>query len=95
MGKLGMVNEPTVNAQWMAANIFGHGPLVTALYAIGVVSAVYHFFNGVWNGLISWGITVGPTAQKVSAMICTTVGVLASAVSLWVLWGFQPFLAGA
>ena len=95
-GMLGWNPKVTVNAAWMAGNIFGHGCLVTALYVIGVTSAIFHFFNGIWGGLIHWGITVGPKAQRVSAYICTLVGVAASAFGLWVLWGFQPFLqAGA
>ena len=94
-GMLGWAPQVKVDAVWMAHNIFGNG-WVTALYAIGVTSAIFHFFNGIWGGLIHWGITVGPKAQRVSAYICTLVGVAASVFGLWVLWGFQPFLtAGA
>lgn len=39
-------------------------------YLIGVLAASFHFANGVWAFLISWGITVGEKAQKLSARIC-------------------------
>lgn len=36
-------------------------------YVVGVLAAVFHFSNGIWSFLITWGITIGPRAQKVTA----------------------------
>jgi len=33
-------------------------PLFFTLYIIGVVSAAFHFTNGLWSFLVSWGVTV-------------------------------------
>ncbi|MDR0268290.1 succinate dehydrogenase cytochrome b558 subunit [Paenibacillus sp.] len=56
-------------------NIFVQ-PGLFILYLIGVISASYHFANGLWSFLVSWGITVGPRAQRVSSYICMTLFVL-------------------
>ena len=47
-----------------------------ALYVIGVVAAVFHFSNGMWSFLVSWGITVGPRAQAVSTWVWAVVFVV-------------------
>ncbi|MCJ8013928.1 succinate dehydrogenase cytochrome b558 subunit [Paenibacillus sp. KQZ6P-2] len=51
-------------------------PGLFTLYLIGVVSASFHFANGLWSFLVSWGITVGPRAQRVSSYICMTLFVV-------------------
>ncbi|MEX2105143.1 MAG: succinate dehydrogenase cytochrome b558 subunit, partial [Bacilli bacterium] len=35
-------------------------PVTFSMYVIGLVAAVFHFSNGMWSFLVSWGITVGP-----------------------------------
>jgi succinate dehydrogenase / fumarate reductase cytochrome b subunit len=88
LGSFGFQPAITVNASWMHHNIFGN-PAITAIYVVGVVASVFHLTNGIWNMLISWGITVGPTAQKVSAWVCTSAGIAMSAFGVWVIYGFQ------
>ncbi|EGL15333.1 MULTISPECIES: succinate dehydrogenase cytochrome b558 subunit [Paenibacillus] len=44
-------------------------PLLLTIYVIGVIAASFHFTNGMWSFLVSWGITVGPRAQRVSSYI--------------------------
>ncbi|OGW28745.1 MAG: succinate dehydrogenase, partial [Nitrospinae bacterium RIFCSPLOWO2_12_FULL_47_7] len=34
------------------------------LYVIGILSATFHFANGLWGFCVSWGITIGPAAQR-------------------------------
>ncbi|WP_240421203.1 succinate dehydrogenase cytochrome b558 subunit [Paenibacillus periandrae] len=58
------------------------------IYVIGVLSAVFHFSNGLWAFLISWGITISPRAQKVSSNICMVVFVLISVLFLFSLIAF-------
>lgn len=38
-------------------------------YVVGVLAVVFHFSNGIWSFLITWGITTGPKAQRVSAAL--------------------------
>lgn len=56
-------------------NIVTQPPLMT-FYIIGIVAACFHFSNGLWSFLISWGITVGPRSQRVSSILCLGVFVL-------------------
>jgi succinate dehydrogenase / fumarate reductase cytochrome b subunit len=44
-------------------------PVYFTIYMIGVIAASFHFMNGMWAFLVSWGITVGPRAQRVSTYI--------------------------
>ncbi|HXV27537.1 MAG TPA: succinate dehydrogenase [bacterium] len=50
-------------------------PRVFAFYILGMAAVIFHFANGLWGFLISWGITVGPKAQKISGAICTLTGI--------------------
>lgn len=63
-------------------------PWSFALYVIGVVSASFHFANGMWSFLVSWGITVGPRAQRVSTYIWMGVFVLMSVMFVLSLTAF-------
>lgn len=64
-------------------------PFMLIVYIIGVVAASYHFSNGLWAFLVSWGITVGPRAQKVSAIISMGLFILMSVLFVLALVGFR------
>lgn len=53
-------------------------PAYFTMYLIGVLAATFHFTNGMWSFLVSWGITVGPRAQRVSSVIWMGVFVIMS-----------------
>lgn len=59
------------------------------LYIIGVLAAVFHFSNGMWTFLITWGITVGKRAQQVSFAIFTFVFVAVSYLGISALVAFS------
>lgn len=63
--------------------------LYLVLYIIGVIAAVFHFSNGMWSFLVSWGITVGPRAQRVSSYIWMVVFVIVTAMFLMSLFAFR------
>jgi succinate dehydrogenase / fumarate reductase, cytochrome b subunit len=44
-------------------------PAYMTLYVIGTLAASFHFCNGMWSFLVSWGITNGPRAQRVSTYV--------------------------
>ncbi|MEK7732561.1 MAG: succinate dehydrogenase cytochrome b558 subunit [Planctomycetota bacterium] len=69
----------TIQAAWWIAPI----------YAIGVLSAVYHLANGIWTSLITWGITIRPRAQRTAGYVCAAFGVVLSLVGLGALNGFR------
>lgn len=64
-------------------------PVFFMLYLIGVVSAAFHFTNGLWSFLVSWGVTVGPRAQRVSSYICMSLFVIVAVMFVWSLIAFR------
>lgn len=58
-------------------------PWYLAIYLIGVSMAVFHFANGMFNFCIRWGITIGDTAQKISAKLWAALGAALLVVGLW------------
>ncbi|WP_270407050.1 succinate dehydrogenase cytochrome b558 subunit [Paenibacillus timonensis] len=64
-------------------------PFFFVLYLIGVVSAAFHFTNGLWSFLVSWGVTVGPRAQRVSSNICMGLFVIVAVMFVWSLIAFR------
>jgi succinate dehydrogenase / fumarate reductase cytochrome b subunit len=63
-------------------------PAWVVFYALGVLSVVYHFANGLWLFLINWGITIGERAQRVSAWACAGIGIVLLVVGLRVIRAF-------
>jgi succinate dehydrogenase / fumarate reductase cytochrome b subunit len=62
---------------------------VTALYAIGVLSAVFHFANGLWTLGITWGIWTSPAAMRRANVVSVAVGLALAAAGLGSLAGLQ------
>ncbi len=63
-------------------------PFNLVFMIIGVVAATFHLSNGLWSFFVHWGITVGPRAQKVSAVVLLTMFVLLSAMGIVSLFAF-------
>ncbi|MBI4367189.1 MAG: succinate dehydrogenase [Deltaproteobacteria bacterium] len=49
------------------------------VYAVGIVSVCFHFANGIATSLMTWGITVSPRSQRMTAIAC---------------WGFFALMSG-
>ncbi|MFE4713492.1 MULTISPECIES: succinate dehydrogenase cytochrome b558 subunit [Paenibacillus] len=64
-------------------------PLLLTFYIIAIVAASFHFANGLWSFLISWGITVGPRSQRVSSVICLGLFVIVTVMFLVSLVTFR------
>lgn len=70
-------------------------PAMMVFYIIGVVSAIFHFANGLWSFLVSWGITVTPRSQRISTFVTIAVFVGLTYVGMRALFAFvNPELAG-
>lgn len=63
------------------------GLLAKILYAIGVLSCVYHLANGIWTSGITWGLWTTPAAQRRANYVCGAFGVLFSVVGMGALFG--------
>ena len=63
-------------------------PLVPILYAIGVLSCVFHLANGIWTFGITWGIWITPRAQRWATVACLVFGIGLGIVGMSALAGF-------
>jgi len=50
-------------------------PLTFWFYVVGLVAVCFHFANGLWGFCVSWGLTVGPKAQRNTGIVFAAVGV--------------------
>lgn len=75
-----------VNFQMME-NILS-SPFMFWFYLIGIISTIFHFANGLWSFLVSWGITVSPRSQLISTYVTIAIFVLLSIVGIQALVAF-------
>ncbi len=57
-------------------------------YLIGAISLTFHFTNGIWSFLISWGVTVSVRSQKISTYLCGGLFLVLSVVWVQILLHF-------
>lgn len=67
---------------------------IPAFYMLGVLAACFHFANGVWTFLITWGVTIGPRSQRIAGFACAALGVGLAFTGLAAVNGFQRFDVG-
>lgn len=63
-------------------------PWYTLFYVVGITTASFHLANGLFNFGIRWGITIGATAQKVSAILWSGVGIVLTIIGVWTSLNF-------
>ncbi|MED4162155.1 succinate dehydrogenase cytochrome b558 subunit [Halalkalibacterium halodurans] len=56
----------------MMADILSN-PFMLVFYILGVVSATFHFANGLWSFFVSWGITVSPRSQQIMTYVTVAI----------------------
>ncbi len=44
------------------------------IYLVGILSVTFHFANGLWGFCVSWGIIVGPKAQRNASIVFMLFG---------------------
>lgn len=87
------VAQPLFGAQFKPYNAASsltqamQGIVVPLLYAVGVLSCVFHLANGIWTMGITWGVWVSPAAQRRADWICAGFGVLVAIIGLSGLFG--------
>ena len=57
-------------------------------YIIWIVSAVFHFANGLWSFCVSWGITVTPRSQQISTYVTMGIFVVLSIIGVRAILAF-------
>jgi succinate dehydrogenase / fumarate reductase cytochrome b subunit len=55
---------------------------VFIFYVVGVVASGFHLGNGIWTFLITWGITIGKRAQRISQIVTTALSIVLSVVGI-------------
>ncbi|CAH2716306.1 Succinate dehydrogenase cytochrome b558 subunit [Neobacillus rhizosphaerae] len=63
-------------------------PVMFVFYLVGILSAIFHFANGLWSFLVSWGITVSPRSQVISTYVTIGIFVILSIVGIQTLIAF-------
>ena len=71
----------------MMAEILSN-PWMLAFYIVGVISATFHFANGIWSFLVSWGITQSAQSQKVATYVTLVIFLALSVVGVQALLAF-------
>ncbi len=65
-----------------AAGFFPHmkkemsEPLNFIFYLGGMGAISFHFANGIWLGLVRWGVLIGPKAQRLAGRACAGFGIV-------------------
>lgn len=75
-----------VNFQMME-NILSN-PFMFWFYVVGVISTTFHFANGLWSFMVSWGITVTPRSQVISTYVTIVIFIVTSIVFVNTLFAF-------
>jgi len=63
-------------------------PIMLILYAVGVLSCVFHLANGLWTMGITWGLWISPAAQKRANYLSIAFGIGLTFISMGALFGF-------
>ncbi|AIF43270.1 succinate dehydrogenase cytochrome b558 subunit [Virgibacillus sp. SK37] len=63
-------------------------PIMFWFYIIGVVSAVFHFANGLWSFAVTWGLTQSPKSQKIATYVTVIVFFVVSYIGVRTLIQF-------
>jgi succinate dehydrogenase / fumarate reductase cytochrome b subunit len=63
-------------------------PWILLFYIVGILAVIFHFTNGLWAGLITWGVTVGSVSQKISARIAFILFIVLGSAGVASLFSF-------
>lgn len=57
-------------------------------YIIGVLTVIFHFSNGIWSFLVSFGITMTPQSQRVATYFTLIVFIVLAYIGLRAIFAF-------
>ena len=69
------------------ADILG-SPFWFVFYVVGVLAVVFHFANGLWSFMITWGITQSPKSQQIMSYVAIIVFVIVGFIGVQTLFAF-------
>ena len=88
--RLAKLRGVEVNAEMMQ-NIVDN-PLMLLFYIVGILSATFHFANGLWSFAITWGITQSPRSQRFMSYVSGAVFLALSFVGIRSILTFAGIL---
>ena len=71
-----MVHQIVVNPLWLV------------FYIIGIIATVYHFANGLWAFMITWGFTQSDRSQRIMSYVSMAVFVVVSFIGVQAILAF-------
>ncbi len=63
-------------------------PFMFGFYLVGIISAIFHFSNGLWSFMVTWGITISPRSQVISTYVTMIIFLALSIVGVQTLFAF-------
>lgn len=63
-------------------------PIKLWIYVICIVSAIFHFCNGLWSFCVTWGITMTPKSQKIATYVTMGLFIFISYIGLSAIFAF-------
>ncbi|WP_042354859.1 succinate dehydrogenase cytochrome b558 subunit [Bacillus rubiinfantis] len=63
-------------------------PVMFGFYLIGIISAIFHFSNGLWSFMVTWGLTISPRSQVITTYVTMIVFVALSIVGVRTMFAF-------
>jgi succinate dehydrogenase cytochrome b subunit len=64
-------------------------PLILSIYIVGTLACVYHLCNGIFTISITWGLAVGPRAQRLVNRACVALFIALAIVGMTILFKFR------
>ncbi|WP_411841943.1 succinate dehydrogenase cytochrome b558 subunit [Salinicoccus sp. HZC-1] len=63
-------------------------PLWLIFYIVGIIATVYHFANGLWSFMITWGFTQSDRSQRVMNYVSMIIFVVVSFIGVQAILSF-------
>lgn len=71
-----MVHQIVSNPAWLV------------FYIVGVIATVYHFANGLWSFMVTWGFTQSDRSQRVMTYVSGVIFVVVSFIGIQAILAF-------
>jgi succinate dehydrogenase / fumarate reductase cytochrome b subunit len=78
-----------VETNYMRMHSFMMNPLILTTYLVGTLACVYHLTNGIFTFSITWGLAVGPSAQRLVNRACIALFAILAVASVAILLAFR------
>ena len=63
-------------------------PFWLVFWIVGVIATVFHFANGLWSFMITWGITQSNKSQQIMSYVAILVFLVISTIGIMAILAF-------